>query len=51
MNQDCDTVYRIGGFAEVAAVAGGTALWSAIAVPSATIRGALVKVIGATPNG
>jgi hypothetical protein len=52
MNQHCDMVYRFGGFAEVAvAVAESTALWSAIAAPSATVRDALAKIIGAAPNG
>jgi hypothetical protein len=52
MNQSCDAVYRFGGTAKVAvAVAGSTALWSAIAAPSAATRAALARTVGATPDG
>jgi len=51
LNQGCDTVYRFGGAAEVAvAVRGSTALWSAIAAPSAAMRDTLAELIGATPD-
>lgn len=51
-NQGCDAVYRFGGAAKVAvAVTARTALWSAIAAPSAVMRDALATLIGATPDG
>jgi hypothetical protein len=52
MNQGCDAVYRFGGTAKVAiAATGSTALWSAIAAPSAALRDAFGTLIGATPDG
>jgi hypothetical protein len=52
MNQSCDAVYRFEGSAKVAvAVTGGTALWSAIAVPSSATRSVYATLVGATPEG
>lgn len=52
MNQRCDAVYRFEGVAKVAvAVAGGSALWSAIAAPSIATRRAFATLVGATPEG
>jgi hypothetical protein len=51
MNQGCDAVYRFGGAAKVAvAVAGSTALWSAIVAPSPAMRDTFARLIGATPD-
>lgn len=51
MNQGCDTVYRFEGAAKVAiAVAGSTALWSAVAAPSAATRDIFAALIGAVPD-
>jgi hypothetical protein len=48
LNQGCDAVYRFGGGAKVAvAVAGTTAVWSAIAAPSAAVRDDIAALIGA----
>lgn len=50
MNQRCEAVYRFGGAARVAvAVEGGTALWSAIAAPTAAMRDVLAGLVGAVP--
>ena len=52
INQGCDAVYRFAGAAQVAvAVAGDTAVWSAIASPSPAVSGAFAALIGSTPNG
>ncbi|WP_327010835.1 hypothetical protein OHA72_28375 [Dactylosporangium sp. NBC_01737] len=52
MNQSCDAVHRFGGPARVAvAVAGGTALWSAVAAASPGVRDAFAALIGAGSGG
>jgi hypothetical protein len=53
MNQGCDTVYRFEGPAKVAVavtVTGSTALWSAVAAPSAATRETFAALIGATTD-
>ena len=48
MNQSCDTVHRFDGPAKVAvAVAGGTAVWSAVAAPSPDVRDVFAALVGA----
>ncbi|GAB3851771.1 hypothetical protein ACFPIJ_53475 [Dactylosporangium cerinum] len=52
MNQSCDTVHRFGAPTKVGvavAVVGNTAVWSAIAAPSAAARATFAALIGAEP--